>query len=208
MTVLALLERVLVPTLVIFLLLGAVASLALGCALVFRAPRAIEFMRLMNRWVSTRRAMKEAELPRNVSAARKPWFGVFLLAGGAFVLYFLLFRTEIPHTAAVLGVDLKRWFLAGIALQTMRWLLVAGSLLAAGVGVLVLFFPRLLAAFEERMNRWYSTRHLLPAGSDSMRYPLDLLVEAYPHAAGWIIAAASLLVAAAMALLLVARLAG
>jgi hypothetical protein len=40
-----------------------------------------------------------------------------------------------------------------------------------------------------------------------MQYPLDLLVEAYPRASGVIIAAASLLVAAAMTLLLVAKLA-
>jgi hypothetical protein len=35
-----------------------------------------------------------------------------------------------------------------------------------------------------------------------------MLVEAYPHAAGWTIAAASLLVAAAMGLLLAARITG
>jgi hypothetical protein len=211
MTVLALLERVLVPTLEICLLVGSLSSTLLGCALVFRTARAIDFTHRMNRWVSTRRALKEAELPRHggtPGASRKPWFGLFLLVGGAFVLYFLAFRTEIPHAAAVLGVDLKRWFLAGIALQTARWFLVAGSLLAVCVGVLLLAFPKTLTAFEERMNRWYSTRRILPPEGESMRYPLDMLVEAYPHAAGWTIAAASLLVAAAMGLLLAARITG
>jgi len=208
MTVLALLERVLVPTLEIFLLVGSLASAALGCALVFRTARAIDFTHRMNRWVSTRRVLKEAELPRQAGmpgVARKPWFGLFLVLGGGFVLYFLVLRTEIPHAAAVLGIDLKRWFLAGVALQTVRWFLVAGAALAVAVGVLLLAFPKALAAFEERMNRWYSTRRILPPGGESMRYPLDMLVETYPHAAGWTIAAASLLVAAAMVLLLVAR---
>jgi hypothetical protein len=41
-----------------------------------------------------------------------------------------------------------------------------------------------------------------------MRYPLDTLVEGAPRPAGWIIAIASLLVAAAMAVLLAARIAG
>jgi len=209
MSVLILLERVLVPTLVVSLLLGAVASTVLGCALVFRTARAIEFMRGMNRWVSSRRALKGLEAPRQVGTAggaRSAWFAVFLLAGGAYVLYFLLFRIEIPRAAAVLGIDLKRWFLAGIALQTMRWVLVAGSVLAAVVGVLQFLFPRVLLAFEARMNKWYSTRQLAPAGTDVMQYPLDMLVEAYPRASGVIIAAASLLVAASMAALLVAKL--
>ena len=41
-----------------------------------------------------------------------------------------------------------------------------------------------------------------------MRLPLEMMVEASPRAAGWLIAAASLLIAAAMAVLLAARFAG
>src|SRR5262245_38679314 len=70
MSVLTLLERVLVPALVIFLLLGSAASAALGCALVFRTASAVEFMRRMNRWVSSRRALKGLEAPRQIGEAR------------------------------------------------------------------------------------------------------------------------------------------
>jgi hypothetical protein len=211
MTVLTLLERVLVPSLVLILLIGSVASITFGFALVFRTAQALSFMRGMNRWVSTRRALKELEVPRHVEEPRKAGkhlLALFLVAGGGFALYFLLARVEIPHTAMVLGVDLKRWFLVGLALQTMKWFLVAGSVLAVAVGILMLFFPRALAAFEAGMNRWYSTRKLVPTGSESMKFPLELLVEASPRASGWIIAAASLVVAVAMGILVVARLAG
>jgi len=211
MTVLTLLERVLVPSLVLILLIGSLASITFGWALIFRSAQALNFMRGMNRWVSTRRALKELEVPRHVEEPRKAgkhWLALFLVAGGIFALYVLLARIEIPHAAMVLGVDIKRWFLAGVALQTMKWFLVAGSVLAVAVGILMLFFPRVLAAFEARMNRWYSTRKLLPTGGESMRFPLDLLVEAYPRPSGWIIAAASLVVAAAMGILVIARLAG
>jgi len=209
--VLTLLERVLVPSLIVFLLIGGLASVALGWALIFRSAQALSFMRSMNRWVSTRRALKELEVPRHVAEPRKAgrlWFGLFLLAGAGYALYVLLARIEIPRVAVVLGVNLQRWFLASVALQTMKWLLVVGSVLALAVGILMLFFPQVLAAFEARMNRWYSTRQLLPAGGETMKFPLDLLVEASPRAAGWIIAAASLVVAVAMGILLVARLAG
>ena len=211
MTPLALLERVLVPALTVFLLIGSLASIAFGLALVLRTAQALSLMRGMNRWVSTRRALKELEVPRHVGEPRKAgkhWFGLFLAAGGGFVLYVMLTQIEIPRVAMVLGVNVQRWFLAGVALQTMKWLLVVGSVLAVAVGFLMLFFPRLLEAFEARMNRWYSTRRLLPSGSESMKFPLDLLVEAYPRAAGWIVAAGSLVVAVAMGILLVARLAG
>src|SRR6266571_604390 len=109
MSVLTLLERVLVPSLIIFLLIGSLASVMLGWALVFRSARALSFMRGMNRWVSTRRALKELEVPRHVEEPRKAgkhWFGLFLVLGGGFALYVLLARIEIPRVAVVLGVNL------------------------------------------------------------------------------------------------------
>jgi hypothetical protein len=45
MTVLNFLERVVVPALVIFLLLGGLASAAFGFALIFRTEKAIAFTR-------------------------------------------------------------------------------------------------------------------------------------------------------------------
>jgi len=211
MTFLGLIERVIVPALVVFLLLGGIASTLLGLALAFRPEKALVFIRSMNRWVSTRRALKEAEIPRTVSVASRKGrvlLALFLFFGGLFAIYFLLLRLEIPRAAAVLGVNLKRWFITGVALQTMRWFLIVGSLLAVAVAVLILFFPQRLAELEARMNRWYSTRNVLPPTGESMRFPLETMVEASPRAAGWGIAAASLLVAAAMTVLLAARIAG
>ncbi len=175
MTVLTLLERVLVPSLIVFLLIGSLASITFGWVLIFRTAQALSFMRGMNRWVSTRRALKELEVPRHAAEPRKAgklWLGLFLIAGGGFALYALLIRIEIPRAAVVLGVNIQRWFIVGVALQTVKWLLVVGSLLAVAVGILMLFFPRMLAAFEAGMNRWYSTRNLVPTGGESMKFPL------------------------------------
>ena len=211
MTMLNFLDRVVVPTVVIFLLLASTASTLLGLALMLRSEKAIAFMRSMNRWVSTRRALRPAELPRSIrieSRTGRVLLALFLLFGGAFALYALLVRIEIPRMAVVLGVNLRRWFITGVALQTMKWLLVLGSALALVVAVLILFFPGRLAALEARLNRWYSTRNLLPPAGESMRYPLDMMVEGAPRASGGVIAAASLAVAASMAVLLVARFAG
>ncbi len=124
-----------------------------------------------------------------------------------FAIYFLLLRVELPQAALVLGVDLKRWFIIGVALQTMRWFLTVGSVLAVAISALILFLPQRLVALEARMNKWYSTRHVLPPAGETMRFPLEMMVEASPRGAGWTITATSLLVAAAMAVLLAARLA-
>jgi hypothetical protein len=207
---LALIERVIIPALVIFLLIGSVASVVFGLALAFRTEKTLAFMRSMNRWVSTRRGLREVEMPRTVevkSRGGKILLALFLFFGGLFALYVLVLRLEIPRAAVAMGVSLQKWFVLGVLLQTMKWFLVAGSALAVLVAVLILFFPSRLAALEERLNKWYSTRHILPSTGEAMRYPLDSIVEGAPRAAGWIIAAASLLVAAAMAMLIAARFA-
>lgn len=209
MTLLSLLDRIVVPTLLIFLLVAGTASTLLGLALVFRTGKALAFMRSMNRWISTRRALRPAELPRNVevqSRGGKVALALFLLFGGVFAFYVLVFRIEIPRALVVLGVNLRRWLITGVVLQTVKWFLVVGTVLAVVVAVLILFFPGRMTALEARLNRWYSTRHILPPAGDAMRFPLDALVEGSPRAAGWLIAAASLLVAAVMALLIGVRL--
>src|SRR5262249_42457214 len=103
-------------------------------------------------------------------------------------------------------VNLRRWFITGLALQAVKWFLVVGTVLAVVVAVLILFFPGRMTALETRLNRWYSTRNILPPAGEAMRFPLDAPVQGSPRAAGWLIAAASLLVAAAMALLIAVRL--
>jgi hypothetical protein len=201
-------ERIVIPTLVIFLLLGGIGSALFGAALVWRSAAALGFAERMNRWVSTRNALRALEAPRTLeptSARFRRWLGAFLVFGGAFSVTFLLARVDLRRGGFVPGVDLERWFVSGVILETMKWVLVAGGAFAFAVGVLMLFFPLRLATFEQRMDRWYSSRRLLRA-EETMLTPLEPRVAANPRAAGAIIAVASLLVAAGMALLLFGKL--
>lgn len=207
-------ERVVIPTVVIFVLLGGLGGMVLGAALVWRSASALRFAARMNRWVSAQQALRALETPHALAApspAMRRLLGVFLVFGGAFAAAFLLVRLGVLHRGSyVAGVDLERWLVSGVILETMKWVLVAGSAFAFVVGVLMLFFPARLAAFEARMDRWYYSRQPL-AGEDTtvrprMIMPLEPRVEAHPRAAGWIIALASLLVAAAMAVLLFGKL--
>jgi hypothetical protein len=197
-----------VPALLIALLVGGIFGVALGFGLVARTPGTLRMVGSMNRWVSTRRALRPLEIPRHVEAQSKGAkliLGVFLLAGGTYSLFFLLAHLELPRLASVLAVDLKRWFLVSTVLHTVKWFLIAGSVLAVAVGGLLLFFPTALGRIEARTNRWYSTRKMIPPAGDSMKLGLERLVENHPRAAGWIIGICCFLVATAMAVLLLAR---
>ena len=208
-----LIERVVIPTLVLFVLVGGLAGALLGAALVWRSAAALTFVARMNRWVTPREALRALDKPRSVGApsgALRRWLGAFLLLGGAFSAAFLLLRLNVQRGGYVPGVDLERWLVSGVMLETMKWVLIAGSAFAFAVGALMLFFPARLAAVESRMDRWYASREL-PRGEDTTVTPrmitlLEPRVAAHPRAAGWLIIVASLLVAAAMLLLLSAKL--
>lgn len=201
MSFLPLLDQLIIPFLLIFLFIGSLGGVVLGCTLLLRSAPAIQFIRGMNRWVSMRQATRELEIPREVLRPSK-WLGIFLVAGGAFACYYLLARLQIPRSAMSIADPM---FGTALAIDSARWLLVAGCLVSVAMGILVLFFPGALRALEARINRWVSTRHLLSPESGRMRTPLDLLVEAYPRAAGWVIAMSSLIVAASVCLLGAAR---
>jgi hypothetical protein len=196
-------EQIVVPALMLCLLAGSLAGIVFGCALALKSGPTLQFIMRMNRWVSTRKALEPLEVPRNVDpplgSPYRRVLGALFIAGGLITMYFLLTRLDIAH-----AINAKRALLAALALEVTKYFLVAGGLFALVIGVLMVFRPAALAAFEERMNRWYSTRRLV-AAEEVMHTPLEPRVEAYPQAAGWIIAGASVLIAASMAWLLVSR---
>ena len=201
-------QRVVIPAVIVVLLVGGLAGIALGFALVLRGDATLRFITRMNRWVSTQGVVARLEAPVNVEPAgglgqRRPLFGALLVAGGAAAVYFLMTRLEF-HAAYAPGVDVKRLFFTGVALKTMKWVLVAGSAFALVVGLMMLVAPQRIAAIERRLNQWQSPQRLV-AADEKMHTPLEPRVEAHPRAAGWIIAGASLAVTIAMSGLLLAR---
>jgi hypothetical protein len=197
--------QLLITTAVVFLFVGSLLGLALGTGLVLRASVVLPFIQLMNRWVSTRQALRPLELPRQVApaAAGARWFGAVLVALGAFSAAILLGRLDPVALAGLFKVD-ARTSLPGILLEALRWFLVLGSLTAVATGVMLLFFPRAWRKVEARANHWYSTRHLELAG-DTLHPALDRIVEAFPRASGAVILALSAIAAISSAMLLFGR---
>ncbi|HET7365661.1 MAG TPA: hypothetical protein VFJ70_18985 [Burkholderiales bacterium] len=196
-------ERIIVPTVMLCLLVGGVAGFVFGCALALRSGPTLQFINRMNRWVSTREALRPLEEPHQIDPApESPYrrlLGALFIVGGALTIYFLLTRLQVARL-----VDAKRALGLAIVLDATKAVFLAGGGFALVVGALMVFWPQGLAAMEARLNRWYSTRRLV-AAEERMHTPLEPRVEAHPREAGWIIAIASLAIAIAMAWLLVTR---
>ena len=203
MNTMNIIERILIPTVMLFLLVGSMAGLVFGCALALRSGATLQFVARMNRWVSTREALRPLEAVHNVDPApdspHRRVLGMLFIVGGLITVYFLMTRLDVAR-----ALDVKRALLGALLLQATKFTLVAGGVFALIIGLLMAFWPARLASFEARMNRWYSTRRFI-AAEEVMHTPLEPRVEANPQAAGWIIAAASLLIAASMVWLLVSH---
>ena len=197
-----LLAQLLVSTVVAFLFVTSLLGLVLGLALMLRVSAIRTFMALMNQWVSTRQALKPLEVPVQIaaSAGTSRWFGLILVAVGAYAAVVLVGAFDVTRIAFLLKVD-PRYSLASVGLDALKWLLVVGSIAASATGIMLLFFPRTWRRVEERANRWYSTRNLELAG-DTVYMSLDRLVETYPRASGSVIFLLSLVAAVASSSLL------
>lgn len=209
MSFLTIVDRLLIPTMIAVLLAGGMAGIVLGIALVLRSEATLRFISHMNRWVATKAATDPLDVPRNVEPAgglgqRRPVFGALLVVGGALAVYFLMTRLEFRVTY-VPGIDVKRLYFSAVALQTMKWVLVAGGAFAALVGLLMIVSPERLGVFERRLNEWRSPKRLV-AADEEMHMQLEPRVAAHPRAAGWLIGGASLVVTLAMSGLLLARI--
>ena len=177
-------------TAVLFLFVTSLLGIAVGLGLMLGSTTVLGFVRRMNHWVSTRQALKPLEVPVRLPAidAGARWLAMILIAVGAYAALVLL-RVEAPGS------------LAGVAIDALRWSVVAGSVASVVAGLLLLFFPRIWRKVEARANRWYSTRHLELA-ADRLYTPLDRMAEAFPRSAGAVILALSLLAALASGLIL------
>jgi uncharacterized protein YjeT (DUF2065 family) len=202
----AVVTQLLLTSLVVFLFVGSLLGLVLGAGLLLRANAVLPFIHVMNQWVSTRQALRPLEVPVQVAPAAggSRWFGMVLAVLGAFSAAILLGRLDSAGLAGLFKVD-ARISLLSIALESVRWFLVAGSFTAILTGVMLLFFPQAWRKLEARANHWYSTRQLEIAG-DTLHPSLDRIVEAFPRAAGVVILALSLIAAVASGMLLLGRL--
>lgn len=195
----------LAQSITIFFLVSGVVLLLTGMSLIFNGAGTLRFFGRMNRWVSLRRATKPIEVMRDTRQAVQDyryWLAAIFIAGGAFALYGLVVEFEARALINLLGLDFFRADFAGWLVDSARWLLIVGNLVAVAAGIMLAFFPAALVALEARGGHWFSQRQAA-RGADTMRVTtIDTWVAASPRAAGAVIALFALGLIGAFALLL------
>jgi hypothetical protein len=194
-------------SLLLFLFLGSLAGLGLGIGLFVRTDSTLRLCRSMNKWVSSRAALKPVEIPRTVGAnipeaKKRVVAGVVFLLGG---LYASVQLAGVKSPGAILFGTTKWAVIYAILFDSLRWFVLIGCLAAVVIGVMLLFFPAAWRRFEAWGNRWLSTRRAV-AGGDAMHFPLERWVESSPRSAGGILTALSVVSLLAFGVLIALRL--
>ncbi|HKB83826.1 MAG TPA: hypothetical protein VKD04_11555 [Burkholderiales bacterium] len=195
--------EILIPVVFLFFLVSGVFGIAFGIGLIVARDRVIRLFGLMNRWVSVRKNLEPLEAQHYIEPfvhKYRRWFSAVFIIGGTFSIVMLAAKVDAVAVTSVFGS--RRFSVIGpLVVQSLATFLIIGGVLAIGVGIILGFFPRALRALEMRTDRWYSSRQFAK-GSDEMHMPLDRWFEASPRAAGWILAAAALILCASSAVVL------
>jgi len=194
----------LAQAIVAFFLVAGVALFAVGISLVVNSVGALRFFGGMNRWVSMRRATKSLEVPRDTRQAvqkYRHWLAAIFVLGGAFAIFGLLTQFDAAAVIFVFNLDFLKPVFSIWLIDSVRWMLVAGNLLAMVTGILLAFFPDVVVNMEARGSHWYSERKITK-GADQLNLKLDAWVSAHPRIAGWGIVFFALVLIGAFGLLL------
>ena len=195
-----------VQFLVVLFLVGGLMAFAVGVGLIVCSAGTLRFFVVVNRWVSTRRAFKPIEVPRDISEAvqkHRHWLAAGFVAGGAVAVFGLTVWFDARAVSFAFDLDPQPAAVTSWLVESVRWTLIVGNLTAIAIGIMLGFFPGGLAALEVRGGRWYSDRRLVK-GVDAMNLTLENWVAAFPRSAGWIITVAGLVLVGAFGIMLFA----
>lgn len=189
------LSQIVQQVIFIFLLAGAVFALASGLLLAFASETAFRISERMNRWVSTRAAIRPLEQHRNIS---RPLYRLHRLVGAlicAGALYSLIVLGMPAGEAAIVkslsGIGPAR-FSAWLS-ESLRYVLLAGNFGALLFGLVFLVRPSALKSLEAWADRRISERKAIKP-LEKMRMSADQLVRRHPRAVGVLVIFGSLYV--------------
>lgn len=194
-TVIDLLVHTLGPVLYILLLGGAALGLVIGILLLLDAARVMRWNAVLNRWYSTRQAMRSLERPIDVKRPFYRWhrvLGAVVFAASLYTLDVLVFGF---HTSALVRALRGTGDPAALALilDTLRLFLIAGNAAALLAAAVLVFRPSLLKGLETWGDRQYSGRASTKP-LDIMRYQPDDFVRNRPKLVGALLVLGSLYV--------------
>lgn len=181
-------------------------AFAIGIGLMFNHQRMRQLFGLMNRWVSMRPGTEWLSIPHDTEAAEhrhRHLIGAVSILIAAFSIYVLTAKVDVERLAAAISLNVPRFY-AVLIIESVRRLLIAGSVVAVAAGIMLIFFPDALRAIERRSNRWYSTDGIARDG-DAMHMHLDKWIDNYPRAMGGAISLGAFIVVVDFGTLLLQR---
>ena len=189
------LSAIVQQTLFIFLLVGSVFALAAGLMLLFRSETAFRIGERMNRWVSTREAMRVLEEQHSIA---RPLYRMHRLVGAlicAGALYALIVLGtpygEAAITKSLAGLGPQRF--ASWVSESLRIVLIAGNVGALLFGLVFMVRPSALKGMEAWADRRISARQATKP-LEEVRLTTDRFVRAHPRLTGAVITLGSLYV--------------
>jgi len=188
-------SQILQQTLFIVLLVGALFALLAGLLLVFRSEAAFRISERMNRWVSTRAAIRPLEEHRSIS---RPLYRMHRLVGAlicAGALYSLIVLGMPSGESAIVkslgGLGPARF--AEWLGESLRWILLAGNFGALLFGIVFIMRPSALKSLEAWADRRISARRRTKPIEEA-HLTADRFVRAHPRFTGMVVIAGSLYV--------------
>ena len=186
------------------LLGGGVLATVIGLWLLVAPFGFASFSDKINRWVSTRQAVHWLEAPRPIERffyRRHKVFGVMLIVGAAFALYYLGFHYDAARMLAAFALP---WTGTGVEAVTtaLTGFLLFGNGMVLLIGVIVFLRPSLLKGIETASNRWVSTGETFDSLDSRNDFP-DEVISHRPRLAGAVLLVAGLCSALQLGLFLV-----
>jgi hypothetical protein len=201
--VIDLLIYTLAPVIYVLLLGGAVLGVVIGALLLFDSERVMRWNYTLNRWYSTRQAMRALERPIDIKRPFYRWhrvLGVLVFAASLFTLDVLVFGFQTSALVRALRGMAQPAALA-LVLDSVRLFLIVGNVAALLAAAVLVFRPSLLKGLEVWGDRQYSGRTATKA-LDIMRYQPDDFVRARPRLVGGVLVLGSVYVLLTMGLMI------
>lgn len=179
----------------VFLLLGSIFALAAGLLLLLDSARAFRIGERMNRWVSTRMALRPLEEQRSIS---RPLYRMHRLVGTlicAGALYALIVLGTPYGEAAIVktlsGIGPQRF--ASWVSESLRIVLLIGNVGALLFGLVFVVRPSALKGLEAWADRRVSGRKATKP-LEEVRLSPDHFARTHPRITGAVITLGSLYV--------------
>jgi len=184
-------------TVLIFLALGSVFGLVVGLMLCFDSARAFRIGDRMDRWVSTRAALRPLEAHHSIA---RPLYrmhrlvGFLVCAGALYVLAVIGSPAgEMAIAKSLIGVGPAKF--SAWASESLRYVLLVGNGAAFVFGLVFIVRPSALKSLEAWADRRISGRRPTKP-LEQMHRPADQFARAHPRVVGGLVIAGSLFVMA------------